>query len=81
VFNRTRATHILEHNVYVSARRGQSPPLPATVAVLHTADGSLGSVPVVWDVPSAADANRSGEARVQGSTPYGRVTAVVDLVE
>jgi arabinogalactan endo-1,4-beta-galactosidase len=81
VFNRTRATHILEHGVYVSASPGGVPQLPASVTVLDARDGSRRSVPVVWDAWPAGDPDPSRERRVQGTTAHGRVTAIVDLVD
>jgi hypothetical protein len=79
VYHRSRATHIIEDTVYTSVETGGAPALPATVQVLTTEDGSESAVPVDWnDTPSTDEA---GRVTVTGSTEYGEVTAVIDVVD
>jgi arabinogalactan endo-1,4-beta-galactosidase len=80
VFNRSHARHILEHKVYLSARAGTAPELPAAVRVLATADGTITSIPVQWEAATAPARSASGEFAVHGTTSLGQVTAIVDVV-
>jgi arabinogalactan endo-1,4-beta-galactosidase len=73
VFSRSQARQILENRVYLTRLRGDEPDLPASVAVLTTADGTLSTTPVTW-----------GEGAPEGwvgTTAFGQVTAVIDVVE
>lgn len=79
VYNRSRATHVIEDTVYRAVLTGQDPGLPATVQVLTTSDGSQDAVPVDWEAASATDA--PGRLTVEGSTEHGPVTAVIDVVD
>ncbi|MFG3340266.1 glycosyl hydrolase 53 family protein [Glycomyces sp. NPDC048151] len=79
VYHRSRATHIVEDTVYTAVETGGVPALPETVRVLTTADGTEEAVPVDWnDTPSTDEA---GRVTVTGSTQYGQVAAVVDVVD
>jgi arabinogalactan endo-1,4-beta-galactosidase len=81
VYNRSRATHVLEDTVYTAVEVGGAPALPETVQVLTTADGTQAAVPVAWDdLPSGATGT-AGRVEVAGTTEYGEVTAVVDVVD
>ncbi|WP_194202005.1 glycosyl hydrolase 53 family protein [Glycomyces albidus] len=80
VYDRSRAAHVLEDTVYTAALAGEAPALPGEVQVLTTSDGSTASVPVEWeDVPS--DTGVPGRITVSGTTEFGGVTAVVDVVD
>ncbi|MDA1361364.1 glycosyl hydrolase 53 family protein [Glycomyces luteolus] len=79
VYNRSRATHVLEDTVYAAVETGGTPALPDTVQVLTTVDGSEAAVPVAWGgLPSTGTA---GRVTVAGTTEYGQVTAIVDVVD
>ncbi|MEV3938422.1 glycosyl hydrolase 53 family protein [Glycomyces sp. NPDC049804] len=79
VYHRSRATHVIEDTVYRSALTGSAAELPGTVEVLTVADGSRSAVPVDWGDLPATDA--PGRTAVTGTTEYGEVTAVVDVVD
>lgn len=79
VYNRSRATRIVEDTVYASALTGSAPALPDTVQVLTVADGSQTAAPVEWGEVPATDA--AGRVTVSGATEFGEVTAVVDIVD
>ncbi|MEU5154081.1 glycosyl hydrolase 53 family protein [Glycomyces sp. NPDC021274] len=81
VYNRSRATHVVEDTVYTAVTTGGTPVLPATVQVLTTADGTEEAVPVAWDDLPAGATGTAGQVRVTGTTEYGEVTAVVDVVD
>ncbi|MCO1580421.1 glycosyl hydrolase 53 family protein, partial [Crossiella sp. SN42] len=76
VFNASRAKHVLEDTVYLSARTGEVPALPATVRALTTATNTTAAIPVRWQ---AFPAGATGEVVVVGTTALGRVTAVIDV--
>jgi arabinogalactan endo-1,4-beta-galactosidase len=78
IYNESRATHILADTVHVTTLLGQAPALPATVGMLTTADGSVQPVPVQWE--QVGTPGSPGQLTVQGSTGYGEVTALVDVV-
>jgi arabinogalactan endo-1,4-beta-galactosidase len=81
IYNRSRATHVVEDTVYTAVETGGDPALPETVQVLTTADGTEAAVPVAWDdLPSNATGT-AGRVEVAGTTEYGEVTAVVDVVD
>ncbi|MFC3495768.1 glycosyl hydrolase 53 family protein [Glycomyces rhizosphaerae] len=81
VYNQSRAVHVLEDTVFAAVPIGGTPALPDTVKVLTTADGSTAPVPVEWEhVPTDAT-DAAGELTVSGTTEYGQVTAVVDVVD
>ena len=80
IYNQSDAETVLEDTVYATVRVGHRPRLPDKVRVLTTADGSIRSVPVDWDAlpPGATDVE--GQIEVTGSTEFGEVTAIVDVV-
>ncbi|GAB2595769.1 hypothetical protein GCM10027168_30520 [Streptomyces capparidis] len=81
VFTKSRASHLVEDTVHASALVGGEVALPGSVQVLTMADGSTDPVPVTWDpVPDDAT-DAAGRLTVHGSTEYGPVTAVIDVVE
>ncbi|ARQ71948.1 glycosyl hydrolase 53 family protein [Streptomyces marincola] len=81
VFGESRATHVVEDTVYAGVLVDGEVALPDSVDALTTADGSTEPVPVAWDpVPDGAT-EEAGRLTVQGSTEYGQVTAMVDVVE
>ncbi|MDT0342835.1 glycosyl hydrolase 53 family protein [Streptomyces litchfieldiae] len=81
VFSRSRASHAVEDTVYAAALVGGEVALPDSVEVLTMADGSTGPVPVEWDpVPDGAT-DTAGRVTIHGSTEYGAVTAVLDVVD
>ncbi|WP_162605717.1 glycosyl hydrolase 53 family protein [Jiangella aurantiaca] len=80
IYGDSDATHVLEDTVHRSIRFKDPLRLPDTVEVLSMADGSVAPVPVAWeDVPSSATST-PGQLVVNGTTTYGPVTAVVDVV-
>ncbi|THV36383.1 glycosyl hydrolase 53 family protein [Glycomyces buryatensis] len=81
VYNQSRATHVLEATVYGAVQTGGTPALPDTVQVLTTADGSTASAPVEWEDPPSDATDAPGRFTVSGTTEYGEVTAVVDVVD
>ncbi|WP_129339262.1 glycosyl hydrolase 53 family protein [Cellulomonas endophytica] len=80
VFADSDAEHVLEDTVHVSVRAKDALALPATVDVLSTADGTVTAVPVTWDAAAGTGTSVPGSSTVTGSTAYGPVTAVVDVV-
>ncbi|MDK1346961.1 glycosyl hydrolase 53 family protein [Streptomyces sp. 378] len=81
IFTKSRASHVVEDTVYASAPVGDEVVLPDSVRVLTTADGSTEPVPVEWNpVPDGAT-DTAGRLTVHGSTEYGPVTAMLDVVE
>ena len=48
--------------------------------MLTTANGSIGSVPVDWDAVPPGATDVQGQFEVTGSTEFGEVTAVIDVV-
>jgi len=81
VYNRSRATHVIEDTVFNATLTGSAPALPDTVDVLTVADGSQASVPVDWDDPPPGATDEEGRITVSGATEYGEVTAVIDVVD
>ncbi|WP_162605719.1 glycosyl hydrolase 53 family protein [Jiangella aurantiaca] len=81
IYNKSRATHVMEDRVYRTVLVGAEPALPETVQVLTTADGSIASVPVDWDEVSADGTDTTGRVAVSGSTEFGGVTALVDVID
>jgi arabinogalactan endo-1,4-beta-galactosidase len=81
VYNKSRATHVLEDTVYSAVTTGDAPPLPETVKVLATEDGSVTAVPVAWEAVPSGATDTAGTLTVSGATEYGDVTAVVDVVD
>jgi arabinogalactan endo-1,4-beta-galactosidase len=80
VFNKSRATHVVQDRVYQSVAVGDPLALPATVRALTTADGSVADVPVEWDDVPAGATDSPGELAVSGSTEFGDVTALVSVI-
>ncbi|MEU4834578.1 glycosyl hydrolase 53 family protein [Streptosporangium sp. NPDC023615] len=81
VFTGSHASHVVEDTVYAAARVGDTIALPDSVRVLTTADGSAGPAPVVWDAVPDGGTGTAGRLTVRGSTAFGSVTAVVDVVD
>ena len=80
IYNQSDAETVLEDTVYATVLVGQRPRLPDDVRVLTTADGSIGSVPVHWDAVPPGATDVEGQIEVTGSTEFGEVTAIVDVV-
>lgn len=80
VFTQSRAEAIHQDVVYATVLVGEAPNLPPSVRVLHSADGSLATLPVTWSdvAPGATDA--PGRIAIAGATAVGPVSAVVDVV-
>lgn len=81
VFTKSRAAHVVEDTVYSTTLVGGDVVLPDSVEVLTTADGSTKPVPVQWEAVPNGDADTAGRLSVRGSTAFGSVTAVVDVIE
>ncbi|GAB2651611.1 glycosyl hydrolase 53 family protein [Kribbella swartbergensis] len=81
VFSKSHASHVLEDTVYSAAVVGDEVVLPDSVRALTTADGSTRPVPVVWGPVPDGGTDTAGRLTVHGSTEFGSVTAVVDVVE
>jgi arabinogalactan endo-1,4-beta-galactosidase len=79
VYGSSDARHVLESTVYRTARLKGELTLPATVDLLLTADGSVTQVPVTWE-PIELPTEAARQIKVTGTTEYGEVTAVVDVV-
>jgi hypothetical protein len=80
VFNKSAARHILEDRLYTTTLLDKPPALPARVEVLTAKDHSVRSVPVHWNAFDQSLLDAPGQFTVTGSTAYGTVTAVVDVV-
>lgn len=80
VYGSSDARHVLEGTVHRSVRFRDEVELPSTVDLLTTADGSATQVPVTWDEVDARSTRVPGRIEVTGTTEYGEVTAVVDVV-
>jgi len=80
IYNQSDAEHVVEDTVYITVLRGRTPRLPAKVRVLTTADGSVRSVRVDWGEVLPGATNAEGQFVVTGSTEFGEVTAIVDVV-
>ncbi|OZV75166.1 hypothetical protein CA850_28980 [Micromonospora echinospora] len=81
VFGKSHATHVVEDTRYSAVPVGGDVVLPDSVRVLTMADGSTAPTPVTWEsVPDGAT-DKAGRLTVRGSTSFGAVTAVVDVVE
>jgi arabinogalactan endo-1,4-beta-galactosidase len=80
VYTKSSATHIVEDTVYSAVLVGGEVSLPGSVQVLTTADGSVDAVPVEWDAVPAGATDAAGQLTIAGSTEFGAVTAVVDVV-
>lgn len=80
VFNKSAARHILEDRLYTTTLLDKPPALPAKVEVLTAKDRSVRSVPVHWNAVDQSLLAAPGQFTVTGSTAYGTVTAVVDVV-
>jgi arabinogalactan endo-1,4-beta-galactosidase len=81
VFSESRASHVVEDTVYAAALVGDEVALPDSVEVLTMADGSTGPVPVEWDPVADGATDTAGRVTVHGSTEYGPVTAMLDVVD
>lgn len=81
IYNKSRATHVMEDRVYRTVLVGGAPALPETVQVLTTADGSTAAVPVDWDEVHVGSTDTTGQVAISGSTDFGEVTALVDVIE
>lgn len=79
VFNRSFAREILEHRIYLTVPLGERPPLPPTVSLLITHDGSIRPIAVEWEGLSG-DFDRPGKFSVKGITGAGEVEAIVTVV-
>lgn len=79
IFNQTQARQVLEDTVYVTAPVGGALALPSEIRVLTTADGSMSTVPVEWEVSTGAT-DSPGQLTVVGATSLGEVRGVVDVV-
>ncbi|GAA1403436.1 hypothetical protein GCM10009662_29800 [Catellatospora coxensis] len=80
VYRKSDAERVLQDTVYTATPVRRAPRLPATVDVLTTADGSIAPVAVTWDAVPSGATSAPGEIVVNGTTAYGPVTAVVDVV-
>ncbi|MFF3438829.1 glycosyl hydrolase 53 family protein [Streptosporangium sp. NPDC002721] len=80
VFSKSHASHVVEDTVYSAARVGGEIALPDSVRVLTTADGSTTPASVVWDAVPDGGTGAAGRLTIRGSTAFGPVTAVVDVV-
>lgn len=81
IYNKSRATHVVEDRLYRTVLVGDRPALPETVRVLTTADESVTSVPVDWDEVAGDATGTTGQVTVTGSTEFGDVTALVEVIE
>ncbi|TDC50381.1 hypothetical protein E1212_15215 [Jiangella ureilytica] len=81
IYNKSRATHVVEDRIYRTVLAGGEPALPETVQVLTTADGSTASIPVDWDDVPADATDTAGQVAVTGSTEFGEVTALVEVID
>lgn len=78
VYNKSVARQLLEDRVYIAAEAGEVPSLPETVDVLDVASGSVTPTAVTWEPVAAQDAE--GRITVNGTTEFGAVQAIVDVV-
>jgi arabinogalactan endo-1,4-beta-galactosidase len=78
VYNKSVARQVLEDRVYVASEVGDVPALPETVDVLDVASGAVAATPVTWGSVGAQDAE--GRITVNGTTEFGAVQAIVDVV-
>lgn len=81
IYNKSRPTHIIEDTVYSTVVVGGEVSLPDAVQVLMVADDSVATTVVEWDSIPEGAAEAAGELVVSGTTDYGDVTAVVDVVD
>ncbi|MCE7000770.1 glycosyl hydrolase 53 family protein [Saccharothrix sp. S26] len=80
VFNASRAEHVIEDTVHLATTAGSTPQLPRTVRVLTTADAKVEVVPVRWQPVPRGATGAPGEVTVTGTTGFGPVTAVIDVL-
>lgn len=80
IYNQSDAEYVVEDTVYATVLVGHTPRLPVDVRVLTTADGSVRSVPVDWDEFSPGATDVEGQIELTGSTEFGEVIAIVDVV-
>lgn len=78
VYNKSAARQVLEDRVYVASEVGDVPALPETVDVLDVASGAVSPTVVTWQSVGAQDAE--GRITVAGTTEFGAVEAIVDVV-
>ena len=78
VYNKSVADHVLEDRVFVASEVGDQPSLPETVAVLDVVTGEVSETAVTWQSVEAQGAE--GRITVAGSTAFGVVAGVVDVV-
>ena len=78
VYNKSVARQLLEDRVYVASEVGDVPVLPETVEVLDVASGEVSSTGVTWQSAGAQDAE--GRVTIAGTTEFGTVEAIVDVV-
>ncbi|KAA9083756.1 glycosyl hydrolase 53 family protein [Microbacterium radiodurans] len=79
IYNKSAATHVVEDRVYIAAAAGDAPALPTTVDVLSTADGTVSPAAVSWSL-TGDETESGGRVEVEGTTEFGVVTAVIDVV-
>ena len=78
VYNKSAARQVLEDRVYVASEVGDVPTLPETVDVLDVASGEVTATAVTWQSVGAQETE--GRLTVAGSTEFGAVEAIVDVV-
>ncbi len=79
IYNKSAATHVVEDRVFSSAGVGEELTLPSTVDVLSVADGVVSPAAVQW-ITTGDETATAGRVEVRGSTEFGTIVAIVDVV-
>jgi len=80
VYNKVFASHILEHNVYITTLNETAAALPESVPMMTVSTGVISAVPVTWEAVDPLRYENPGSFTITGVTEYGTVTANVTVI-